>query len=306
MKSALLLAALLLGLALLPFGATGYILYIANLLMIFVILSLGLNLLIGETGQFALAHAAFYGIGIYAAALLNNLTGAPVVLTVLAGATLAAAIGLILGVVSLRMRDIYLALSTFAFGEAVRWVLANWTEVTGGPNGLRINASNFFGIPLVSDRDAYYLVLGATLMFTLATVQISRSRLGSAFRAVRESEIAAAAMGVNVRGIKIAAFALSAFYAGAAGGLFTSFSSFIHPESLGFMTTILVLTMIVVGGLGSVSGAVAGAVIFGLFSELLRQALSFQEIIYGAILMACMMYAPRGLVGLVRSTGVRG
>lgn len=299
MKRAALAVVILLALFALPMVASGYILYLANLLMVFVVLSLGLNILIGETGQFGLAHAAFYGIGIYTAVLLNNATGAPVLLTLLAGASLAALIGLVLGAISLRMRDIYLALSTFAFGEAVRWVFASWTPVTGGPNGLRINPSNFFGFKLVTDRDAYLLVLAVTLAFLLLTIQITRSRLGSAFRAVRESEIAAAAMGVNVRGVKIAAFALSAFYAGAAGGLFTTFSSFIHPESLGFMTTIMVLTMIVVGGLGSVVGAVGGALILGLFSELLRQLLSFQEIIYGAILMLCMMYAPRGLMGLL-------
>src|SRR5690606_38438971 len=124
---------------------------------------------------------------------------------------------------------------------------------------------------------------------------LSRSQLGSAFRAVRESDVAAQAMGVNVNRVKRIAFMISAAYAGLAGGLFTTFSSFIHPDSLGFQATVLILIMIVVGGIGSVRGAIAGAVIFGLISELLRQVLSFQEIIYGAILIVFMMFLPKGL-----------
>src|SRR3546814_3006566 len=132
------------------------------------------------------------------------------------------------------------------------------------------------------------------------SVMLSRSQLGSSFRAVRESDMAAQAVGVNVNIIKRVAFMFSAAYAGLAGGLYTAFSSFVHPDSLGFHTTILILIMIVVGGLGSIRGAVAGAVIFGLMSELLRQVLSFQEIIYGAVLICFMRFAPRGLFRAVQ------
>ena len=138
----------------------------------------------------------------------------------------------------------------------------------------------------------------------MTTVLLSRSQLGSAFRAVRERR-GGAAMGVNVNAVKRAAFTLSAAYAGIAGGMYTLFASFIHPESLGFQTTILILTMVVVGGIGSVRGAIAGALIFGLISELLRQALSFQEIIYGVILMGFMMFAPRGCSPAARARARR-
>ncbi len=289
------LAALAVVLAVLPFTASGYVLYIVNLLMIYIVLALGLHLVIGETGQFALSHAAFYGIGIYAAGIINNTWHPNFVVSVLAAGAIAAALGYLLGALAIRMRDIYLALSTFAFGEAMQWVFLNWTEVTNGSNGYQMSPARFFGFELTSDLGAYpFVVLGAALMLWL-TVRLSRSQLGAAFRAVRESDVAARAMGIDANVVKRVAFMCSAAYAGVAGGLYTTFASFIHPESLGFWTTILILIMIVVGGIGSVRGAVVGAVIFGLISELLRQVLSFQEIIYGLILIGFMMFAPRGL-----------
>lgn len=293
--AALLVLVCLAVLAAVPLFGSGYIVYIANLLLVFVVLCLGLHIVIGETGQFALAHAAFYGIGIYTAALVGNIYALPFPLPIVAGGLVAGVIGIVLGAAALRMRDIYLALATFAFGEAMQWVFLNWTVVTGGPNGLSISPATFFGIAIVNDKDAYPFVAVLAVLMVAATLVISRSRLGRSFRAVRDSEIAAMAMGVPVRRTKVTAFALSAVLAGVAGGMFATFSTFIHPDSLGFQTTILVLTMIVVGGLGSIFGAVSGAIFFGLVSELLRQAPQFQEIIYGLILMVFMMYAPRGL-----------
>lgn len=298
MKSKLdpaLLALMAVVLVALPFVASGYVIYVVNLLMVFVVLALGLHLVIGETGQFALSHAAFYGVGIYTAGLINNLWHPPFFVSIVAGGLLAAVLGYIIGALALRMRDIYLALSTFAFGEAMQWVFLNWQSVTNGSNGFRISPATLFGYELVSDIKAYPFVVAIAALLLWATIALSRSQLGSAFRAVRESDVAAQAMGVNVNAIKRTAFTLSAAYAGIAGGMYTTFASFIHPESLGFQTTILILTMVVVGGIGSVRGAIAGALGFGLISELLRQALSFQEIIYGVILMGFMMFAPKGL-----------
>lgn len=285
----------------LPFLVTGYVLYIANLLLVFIVLCLGLHLVIGETGQFALAHAAFYGIGIYTSGLAGNALGWPFPLSMLLAGLVAGAVGLVIGAVALRMRDIYLALATFAFGEAMQWVFLNWDQVTGGPNGLRISPARLGSLEILTDRQAYPLVVIVALLMIVLTVVISRSRLGRSFRAVRESDVAAMAMGIPVRRAKITAFGLSAFYAGIAGSMFATFSTYIHPDSLGFQTTILVLTMVVVGGLGSITGAVGGAIVFGLISEFLRQTPSYQEIIYGLILIVFMMYAPRGLFAFIRN-----
>ena len=285
-------------LAVLPFAASGYVLYVVNLLMVFSVLALGMHLVIGETGQFALSHAAFFGIGIYTAGLINNQWQPPFFVSILAGALLAAALGWVIGLLALRMRDIYLALATFAFGEAMQWVFLNWEQVTNGSNGLQMKPAALGGLRLMNDLQAYPFVVAIAALMLWLTVALSRSRLGSSFRAVRESDVAAIAMGVNTRAVKVTAFVLSAAFAGVAGGMYTLFTSFIHPESLGFQTTILILTMVVVGGLGSVRGAVAGAIVFGLASELLRQAPSYQEIIYGGILMLFMMFLPKGMASL--------
>lgn len=285
-------------LAVLPFTTSGYVLYVVNLLMVFSVLALGMHLVIGETGQFALSHAAFFGIGIYTAGLINNHWQPPFFVSILAGAVLSAALGSVIGLLALRMRDIYLALATFAFGEAMQWVFLNWEPVTNGSNGLQMKPASLGGYQLMNDLQAYPFVVAIAALMLWLTLALARSRLGSSFRAVRESDVAAVAMGVNTRAVKVTAFVLSAAFAGVAGGMYTLFTSFIHPESLGFQTTILILTMVVVGGLGSVRGAVAGAIVFGLASELLRQAPSYQEIIYGGILMLFMMFLPKGMASL--------
>lgn len=297
LRSKVAVGGVLLAFLLLPLVASGYGLYLVNTLCVFLVLALGMHIVLGEAGQFSLAHATFFGIGIYVTGLLNNAFHLPFVLNIVAGGLVAACVGLLISGLALRMRDIYLALATFAFGEAMQWVFLNWGAVTGGPNGLRLAPAEFFGFRILSDRQAYYFVLLLAVSALLATIALVRSRLGSAFRAVRESDVAALAMGIKVKSVKMAAFGFSAFYAGFAGGMYTLFSSFIHPDSLGFQTTILVLTMVVVGGLGSVAGTAVGVLAFGLMSELLRQAPSVQEIVYGVILMGCMMYAPRGLAG---------
>ncbi|CAN5577138.1 branched-chain amino acid ABC transporter permease [soil metagenome] len=290
---ALLVGALIL--MVLPFTVSGYVLYVVNLLMVFVVLSLGMHVVIGEAGQFALAHAAFYGIGIYTAGIINAAWHPPFIVSILAGGLLSAVLGFLIGYLALRMRDIYLALATFAFGEAMQWVFLSWERVTGGSNGMQMQPAELFGYKLTNDLQAYPFVIVLAALMLWLTVALARSQYGSALRAVRESDVAAMAMGINVKAMKQSAFAISAAFAGVAGGMYTLFTSFIHPESLGFQTTILVLTMVVVGGMGSVRGAVAGAIAFGLISELLRQLMSVQEIIYGVILMGFMMFRPKGL-----------
>jgi branched-chain amino acid transport system permease protein len=283
----------------LPFATSGYVVYLANLLLTFSVMCLGMHLVLGEAGQFSLAQAAFYGIGIYTSGLCAIAFNWPFPLSILVSGIVAGAVGFVIGALALRMRDIYLALATFAFGEAAQWVFLNWNDVTGGPNGLHIPPARLFGLQLLTDKQAYPAVAVIALLMTGLTIIISRSRLGRSFRAVRESEIAAMAMGVRVRETKLIAFALSAAFAGVAGGMFALFSTYIHPDSLGFQTTIQVLTMVVVGGLGSIAGAIGGAIGFGLLSEVLRQAPTYQEIIYGLILIGFMMYAPKGLFVLL-------
>jgi branched-chain amino acid transport system permease protein len=275
------------------------VLYIANLLLTYAVLAMGLDILLGRAGQFAFAHVAFYGIGIYTTALITNDFGLPFFVGMAAGALLAAAVAIVIALPATRLRDVYLALATFAFAEAAQWVFNNWDSVTKGPNGLRIKPADLFGFTITNDRDAFFAVLAVALVTVVATVLIARSSLGRNMRAIRESEHVALASGIDVRRVKIVAFAISGAYAGIAGGMFTLFQSFIHPDTLGFETIVLILTMVVVGGLGTIPGVLLGVLLLGLLPEALRDLRQYQELVYGLILIAAVVFMPRGVWGLV-------
>ena len=293
------LAVPIVALLLLPFAIGGYYLYLVDIIFIDIILALGLNILMGEAGLFGLAHVAFYGIGVYVTGSLTNAIGLSLPLGALSGGLVAAAVGYLIGVVSVRLRDIYLALSTFAFAQAALWVSANWTSVTRGPNGLRLAPANVFGLSLIADRNAYYFVMASGLFFIWLTMAIGDSGFGRAMRAIRESEPAAAAVGINVARTKALAFAASAFYAGCAGGVFTAIISFVHPDLFSFDLTIVILSTLVVGGIGTIGGPILGAVVLGVLSEALRRTTAYQEVLHGLILVLFMVFAPGGLVGLI-------
>ena len=294
----------------LPLVLREYYLYIGNLLMMYVILAIGLDILLGWTGQFAFAHIAFYGIGIYATALLNMRLGVPFILGMPLAAALAALIGFLIALPATRLRTVYLALATFAFAECAQWVFRTWDVVTRGPDGLRMTAPRIFGYVVGNDRQAMPVIAIILAIMLSATLYLVRSRLGRAFCAVRDSEHVAAASGIDVKRTKVLAFTISAFYAGVAGGTYTLFQSFVHPDGLGVWTLVLVLTMIVVGGSGAIGGAILGVVLLGVLPEVLRAAprglLVWQEFAYGLILILAIMFMPRGIWGLFfRRKGVQ-
>lgn len=282
-------------------GAPIYVLFVLNLLMTYAVLAIGLDVLLGRAGQFAFAHIAFYGIGIYTTGLLTNHTGVPVIFAIIAGGALAGIVGTLIAIPATRLHSVYLALATFAFAEAAQWVFNNWDSVTNGPNGLRIKSAHLFGYVIQNDRDAFPLIVAVAVLMIAATALMARSQFGRAMEAIRESEHVALASGISVRRVKISAFAISAIYAGIAGGMFTLFQSFVHPDSLGFDLIVLVLTMVVVGGLGSLTGVILGVVLLGLMPEVLRNFREWQELIYGLILILAVVFMPRGIWGLVVS-----
>jgi branched-chain amino acid transport system permease protein len=282
-------------------GAPIYVLFVLNLLMTYAVLAIGLDVLLGRAGQFAFAHIAFYGIGIYTTGLITNHSDVPVIFAIMAGGALAGIVGTLIAIPATRLHSVYLALATFAFAEAAQWVFNNWDAVTKGPNGLRIKSAPFFGFVIENDRDAFPLIVVITLLVIAAMALMARSQFGRAMEAVRESEHVALASGISVQRVKISAFAVSAVYAGIAGGMFTLFQSFIHPDSLGFDLIVLVLTMVVVGGLGSLSGVILGVVLLGLMPEVLRNFREWQELIYGLILILAVVFMPRGIWGLILS-----
>jgi branched-chain amino acid transport system permease protein len=301
-KQLALLAVLVVAGFVLPWLLRDYYLYIGNLLMMYVILAIGLDILLGWTGQFAFAHIAFYGIGIYATALLNMRFGVPFILGMPLAAALAALIGFLIALPATRLRTVYLALATFAFAECAQWGFRTWDAVTKGPDGLRMSAPQIFGYVVGNDRQAMPVIAIILAVMLAATLYLVRSKLGRAFCAVRDSEHVAAASGIDVKRTKVLAFAISALYAGVAGGTYTLFQSFVHPDGLGVWTLVLVLTMIVVGGSGAIGGAILGVVLLGVLPELLRAAprglLVWQEFAYGLILILAIMFMPRGIWGL--------
>jgi branched-chain amino acid transport system permease protein len=309
-KQLALLAVLVAAGFVLPLVLREYYLYIGNLLMMYVILAIGLDILLGWTGQFAFAHIAFYGIGIYATALLNMRLGVPFIVGMPLAAALAALIGFLIALPATRLRTVYLALATFAFAECAQWVFRTWDVVTRGPDGLRMTAPQIFGYVVGNDRQAMPVIAIILAIMLAATLYLVRSRLGRAFCAVRDSEHVAAASGIDVKRTKVLAFTISAFYAGVAGGTYTLFQSFVHPDGLGVWTLVLVLTMIVVGGSGAIGGAILGVVLLGVLPEVLRAAprglLVWQEFAYGLILILAIMFMPRGIWGLFfRRKGVQ-
>ena len=289
----------------LPLVLPQYFLYLGNFLMTFAVLALGLDLLLGWAGQFAFAHIAFFGIGVYATALLQARLGIPFIVGMPMAAMLAGFIGLLIGLPATRLRTVYLALATFAFAEAAQWVFNSWDKVTGGPDGLRIAAPDVFGYKLGTDPTAFPVVTIILAIMIAAAMYLTTSKFGRAMCAIRDSEHVAAASGINVRGTKAWAFAISAVYAGVAGGMYTLFQSFVNPDVFSFHQIVLLLSMIVVGGLGSLPGVLIGVGLLGLLPEIMRTSmrglLVWQEFVYGVILILAMMFMPRGIWGFVRA-----
>jgi len=288
----------------LPRLLAAYYLYLGNVLMMYAVLALGLDILIGRAGQFAVAQTAFFGIGCYTTALLNANHGIPFVVGMPLGALLAGLVATAIALPATRLRDVYLALATYAFAEGAQWVFNSWTSVTNGVDGVGIRPTHLFGLTVRSDSDAFPVMAGILALVLAATLYLATSRFGRSMAAIRESEHVALASGVDVRRIKVLAFALSGVYAGIAGGMFTLYQSFVNPEQFGFVTIVLLLSMIVVGGLGTIPGVLIGVALLGLLPELLRTVLRsvqiWQELAYGLILILTMMFMPRGVWGFIR------
>lgn len=243
-----------------PFVATGYQIYTVSLMAVNVIVALGLNILVGYTGQISLGHAGFVAIGAYGTVILATRMGVPVPLALLAAGLIAAAVGFLLGLPTLRLEGPYLAIATLGFGMATT-ILIGRTPYFGGHMGLVVPPPRLGPIDLSGDRGIYALTMTFTVILALAARNLMRSRVGRAFQAIRDSDIAAAMAGVDLARTRTLSFAVSAFYAGVAGGLWASVLGFINPGMFTFVLSVLFLAMVVVGGLGTILGSIAGAVV---------------------------------------------
>lgn len=291
---------LLPALALVPLVGSFYQINIMISAMLYIMLALGLNIVVGLAGQLVLGYVSFYAIGAYAYGLLHAHFGLGFWTALPMGGCLAALFGLALGFPVLRLRGDYLAIVTLGFGEITRLALLNWASVTGGPSGISdIPRPGFFGLELDLNQSTayiYYLALLAVLITVLVISRLKNSRVGLALQAMREDEIAAEAMGVDITRAKLAAFALGTCWAGFAGVLFAAKTTFINPSSFTFMESAMILSMVVLGGMGSISGVILAAIILILAPEYLRAFSEYRMLIFGAIMVIMMIFRPQGLI----------
>lgn len=281
--------------ALFPFLiATNYALDIMTKALIFVMLAAGLNIVVGYCGLLDLGYVAFMAVGAYTAGIVAKATSLPLVFSLPAVLVMTVLAGLIIGGPTLRLRSDYLAIVTLGFGEIIRLV-ANNLEITGGPSGIYgIPGLELFGINLQLPVPFYYVTLLVVTVFVLASARLSRSRLGRAWRYVREDEDAAAAMGVWPYQAKLMAYIMGAVWGGMAGVLFAAQLSAVSPQSFVFLQSALILMAVVLGGMGNVRGVVIGAVIISLLPELLRNQGAWRFVFFGVILIAVMLLRPQG------------
>lgn len=284
----------------LPLLTNDYTQYVFNSILIFVLVTLGYNIVIGNLGQLAFANTAFFGMGAYASGLAVQ-AGVPWIATIPLAGLIGAFGGFIASAVTLRgIRLYYLAIMTLAFGELMRWLYIHAKDVTGGTDGLALPVQSVFGYALTSDSVKFYIFLAVTVLLVKATLNLLRSHWGRAIMAVRENELATAALGIPTARIIIMAFVWSGFVVGCAGSLFALHTSYVFPESFGMLHLIVSFAMVLVGGPGSVLGAILGATTLTLLPEYLRAFPGMEELFFGLMIIAVLLVLPEGLASLLR------
>lgn len=294
------IAAIILTLIFLPLlGLSQYVLRIMIMIGIYAMLAMGLNILTGYTGQVSLGHAAFYAIGAYVSALLATTLQLNFFIAMLAGVVVAAISSLLLALTTLRLTGTYLSIATLGYGEIIRMILLNWEPVTNGPMGIRnIPRPVFLGYELtLANNGIYYLMLVLLGIISLLCYLIINSNIGRAFISIKEDELAAQFMGIKTTRYKVLAFVISASIAGVAGSFYAHMIRYIDPNTFTFDTSILMLSIVILGGMGTFRGMYVGAAILIAFPEALRFLAAYRFVVYGLILVLMMRFRPQGLLG---------
>lgn len=268
--------------------------YLLGLAMVNVIAAVGLNLLVGNSGQISLCHSSFMAVGAYASGLLSSVAGLPFWTAIPAGAAIAAAVGALLALPARRLSGIYLALATLGFLQIIQILVEEFSDFTGGVRGLHVVKPTIGGMVL-SSYGTYCAVCLVCVGAIWVAINLRTSRIGREFDAVRLSPHAAQALGISVGRVKLVAFSLSAAYAGLAGGLFAILVGFIEPNEFGVGSALRQLTYIVVGGLGSIRGSILGAAVLSGLPEVLRPVKEYTDLAYALILVAALLFMPHGL-----------
>lgn len=290
------IAAILVALAIIPLFADQFTIRIATLAGIGSILALSLNLLYGFAGQISFGHGGFYALGAYGAAITAQTLVPDMAVAVPVAILATVVIASLIGAPILRLRDHFLGLATLAIGLVIYTVLNQWTGVTGGPSGMSIPRTTLFAIPL--DTTAYHLLVVVALAVVVVGIStLVNSKVGWALRSLKADEAAAASVGINVAKYKIIAFGISAGVAALGGALYAFLDNYITPETFGLHASIMILTMVVVGGLGSNLGAVIGGAFFITLPILFIEIQEYQHLIYGAVLLLFILFLPGGITG---------
>ena len=284
-----------------------YYMGLANLALIYIIVAIGLNFIYGYTGYISFAQAGFFGIGAYTSALLAVDGHMDFWVTLPLSALVAAVVGIMLGIPALKLSGHYLAMCTIGFGIIVQMILQNWTAFTHGAQGIGGIPGISLGPWVISNpTQYYYFTLVFACLATLLSWIIEHSNLGRSFKAVREDEIAASTSGINLTFTKVFSFALSALFAGFAGGLYAHMSSYISPDTFSFDQSIIFFTMVLVGGAGTVWGPIVGAVLLTFIPELLRFLQEYYMALFGIGICLAMLFMPQGIVRLFAPDGKIG
>jgi branched-chain amino acid transport system permease protein len=297
----------------------GYVTYMACLILINIIATVGLNITVGYAGLLSIGHAAFVGMGAYVCAL-STMAGVPLLIAIVLGAIAAFAMGIVFGLPALRIKGVHLAISTLAMQFTFYFVAQRWTAVTNGDNGLTPPQASVFGYHLDSDAKLYYLIVPFTILVLIFSANLFKTRVGRGFVAIRERDYAAEVLGVSATYSKLMAFAVGAAFAGIAGGLLASFLRLVNPDQFIVSVSVFYLTAVLVGGRGSLLGSVLGATFMTLVPEVLREIVSvvsggsmelasslatMREFVFGALIVISLHVDPRGLVGLIEKMGGR-
>lgn len=304
-------------LGIIPMITGSYFLYILNTIGIYAIAAIGLNLLIGYTGQISMGHGAFFGVGAYAAAILYTRAGVPFLLAVPAAGIVTALVGMVFGIPSLRLKHLYLTIATLAGQFIIEYIMVQWEGMTGGAEGILVSKATIFGLPLNNDLTFYYVIFLCLIFLTWTMVNIIRTRFGRAFIAIRDNDRAAEGMGIPIFKYKLLAFGISSFYAGFAGALFAFYMMTITPEPFNMWLSIEFIAMIIIGGLGKNSGAILGTFFIVSLGEMLSFVTEIlmnleggsslaitmaplREFIYGLAIVLFIIFEPKGLAEVWR------
>jgi len=300
-----------------PFISTPYLLYVLNITGITAIAALGLNILVGFTGQISLGHGAFFGVGAYAGAILATTLGLPFWVAVPAAGFVTAIVGMIFGIPSGRLKGLYLTIATLAGQFIIEYILVHWDSLTKGTMGIMLPTASIFGLDINSDTRFFYVIFICLVCTTLVASNLMRTRYGRAFIAIRDNDRAAEGMGIPIFFYKLLSFAISSFYAGFAGALWAYYMRSISTEPFNLGLSVEYIAMVIIGGLGSIPGSIFGAVFITGLNEVLRFATdammnisalsgfglnmaSLREFAFGLAIVLFILFEPKGLAELWR------